>query len=172
MNEKLLFAALTEPLTGYLTTLQVTDFPFLKANQTEPQGRVERAAYISRIATVPYGWQKHKTRQGDTSMEQNRQDTWQIQCYTPNDPANPTQQTATDLAELLRMLIQSPQYIAGLQAQGIGVQIPSAVRPLVFRNESDQYEDYPTFDFTVSYKSSIILPENQIDSFEPGIYGI
>lgn len=172
MNEKLLFAALTAPIETYLTALGVADFPFIKANQSETEGRVLRAAYVSRITMNRRGWQKHRTRQGETGMQQFQQDTYQIQCHVPNDPADATQQTATDIAIMIQGLIQSPQYIAGLQAQGIGLQRPTDIRPLVFQNEFDQYEDYPTFDFTVSYKSSIVLPENEIDSFEPGIYGI
>lgn len=172
MNEKLLFAALTEPITTYLTALGVADFPLIKANQTEVEGRVERGAYLSRVTKQTRGWQGHNTRQGITSMMQNQQDTYQIQCYTPNDPSNATQQTATDLAEIIRMILQSPQYIAGLQAQGIGMQRPTDVKPLVFKNEADQYEDYPTFEFTVSYKSSIVLPENEITSIDPDIHEV
>lgn len=172
MNEKLLFAALTEPITQYLTALGITDFPILKANQTEPQGRVDRGAYVARVGTNPMGTQSQKTRQGSTTMQRMEQDRWQIQCYTPNDPANATQQTAGDLARIVQMVVQSPQYIASLHAQGIGIQWPTDILPLRFQNEGEQYEDYPTFDFTISYKSSIVLSEHEIDLIEPGIHRI
>jgi hypothetical protein len=172
MNEKLLFAALTEPLTDLLTQIGVSDLPFIKGNQSTTQGRLERAAYVTRIDRPQRGWQKHDTRQGSTTMDQMMQDTYQVQVSNPNDPANAAQLTANDLAERLRMLVQSPQYVAALRAQGIGLQIPTAIRPLVFRNESEQFEDHPTFDFTVSYKSSIILTTPEVDVIDPDIHRI
>lgn len=172
MNEKQLYTALTQPLIELLNAFGVDDLPFAQANQSTAQGRLLRCAYLSRVTTEPRGWQSQRTRQGNTSMGQYQQDTYQLMVTSPNDPANPTQLTAFDLANTLRMLVQSPQYIAALHRVNIGIQRPTAIRVPYFQNEGEQYEAHPNFEFTVSYKTSIILSENEIDDINPGIHGI
>lgn len=171
MNQKLLFAAIANPLMGLMAEVGITDLPILASYQTGENGRVLKAAYMFPVTEEPRGWQGFKTKQGVTSMTQNQQDTYQIQVFCPDDPSNETQITAIDYANILRGLIQSPQYVAELAKLNIGIQRPTGIRPTFFQNEKDEYEANPNFDFTVSHKREIVLSVGEVYNIEHVIKG-
>lgn len=171
MNQKPLFAAIANPLYDYLADMGILDLPILASYQRNPNGRVLKAAYMFPIAEEPRGWQSHRTRQGITTMIQDQQDTYQIQVFSPDDPSDATQMTAIDYANLIRGIIQSPQYVAELAQQNIGIQRPTGIRPTYFQNESDEYESNPNFDFVVSHKRVISLAVGEVDAIEHRIKG-
>lgn len=171
MNQKELFAAITEPLTALLLKLNINDLPIYASYQRGDNGRVLKAAYMYPVAEEPRGWQSHKTVQGVTSMVQNQQDTYQLQVFIPDDPTNPVQTTAIDYANTLRAIIQSPQYVAELAKSNIGIQRPTGIRPTYFQNEQDEYEANPNFDFVVSHKRELVLTVGEVETIEHAIKG-
>lgn len=171
MNQKQLFAAIVNPIYSILEKLNVTDLPIYASYQRGENGRVLKAAYMYPVAEEPRGWQSHRTVQGVTTMVQNQQDTYQLQVFSPDDPNNETQTTAIDYANLLRSIIQSPQYVAELAKSNIGIQRPTGIRPTYFQNEQDEYEPNPNFDFVVSHKREIVLDVGEVDVITDGIKG-
>lgn len=171
MNQKELFAAIVNPILSTLALLNVNDLPIYSSYQRGSNGRILKAAYMYPIAEEPRGWQGHKTKQGVTTMVQNQQDTYQLQVFNPDDPANETQRTAIDYANILRAVIQSPQYIAELAKLNIGIQRPTGIRPTYFQNENDEYEANPNFDFVVSHKRETVLTVGEVDTIEHAIKG-
>lgn len=171
MNQKELFATIANPMLAILTRLGVTDLPIYASYQKGENGRVLKAAYMYPVAEDPRGWQSHSSRQGNTSMVQNQQDTYQLQVFSPDDATNETEKTAIDYANILRAIIQSPQYVAELAKLNIGIQRPTGIRPTYFQNENDEYEANPNFDFVVSHKREIVLTVGEVDAIEYGIKG-
>lgn len=171
MNQKQLFAAIVNPIYSLLEKLNVIDLPIYASYQRGENGRVLKAAYMYPVAEDPRGWQSHRTVQGVTTMVQNQQDTYQLQVFSPDDPTNETQMTAIDYANLLRSIIQSPQYVAELAKSNIGIQRPTGIRPTYFQNEQDEYEPNPNFDFVVSHKREIVLDVGEVDVISSGIKG-
>jgi len=159
MNDKALRAAIRAALVDCLAHAGVTDLPVIAGNQPSvAQGREPRAVYFWSVSDTPRGWQGRtlktnpSTFQLETVETQFVQTMFQVNVFTPDDPEDTTSDTAKDLCNLVRMLVQSNRFTEAMTAVGIGVQTPSPIRAPFFVNDFDQYEQNPSFDFTVSRK--------------------
>lgn len=159
MNDKALQIAIRFAMLDCLAHAGITDLPVIAGNQpTVAQGRVARGVYFWAISDTSRGWQGRKlktnpsTLQLETVETQFVQTQFQVNVFTPDDPADTVSDTAKDLCSLLRMLVQSNRFTEAMTAVGVGVQMPSPVRAPYFVNDLDQYEQNPSFDFTVSRK--------------------
>ena len=159
MNDKALQIAIRAALLDCLTEAGVTDLPVIAGNQPRvAQGRVERGCYIWPVSDTPRGWQgktlktNPSTFQLETVETQFIQTQFQVNVFAEDDPTNTTSMTAKDLCNIVRMLIQSYKFTQAMTAVGVGVQLPSPIRAPYFVNDRDQYEQNPSFDFTVSRK--------------------
>lgn len=159
MNDKALQISIRAAMLDCLAHSGVTDLPVIAGNQpTVAQGRVARGVYFWAVSDTPRGWQGKVLRTNPETMELETVETqfiqtqFQVNVFSPDDPENTTQDTAKDLCTRLRMLIQSNRFTEAMTAVGVGVQMPSPVRAPYFVNDLDQYEQNPSFDFTVSRK--------------------
>lgn len=89
-----------------------------------------------------------------------------MQGFAPADPANLSLPTAKDYTRLAKMLISSQPFIEALTAQQIGMQRITDIRNVPFVNDQGNFEYNPSFDFTVSYKQTIIQQTPSISSVE------
>lgn len=81
---------------------------------------------------------------------------FQITALSTQDPANPNQLTASDLANLAAHIMQSTDTVAQLEAKGIGVLKVKQVRNPYFVDDRQRYEASPSFDFTISNQQTTI----------------
>lgn len=88
---------------------------------------------------------------------QNILTTFQIMATAPVSPTDTSAPTPGDLALAAMQVIRSSVFIAALQAQGAGLCDNTAIRTMQVQNDEDQFEDMPSFDFTVAHQSRIIL---------------
>jgi E217 gateway protein gp29 len=72
------------------------------------------------------------------------------------DPTNPNQLTASDIANLACYVLQSQTAIQTLEAQGVGIlRIPEISNPY-FVDDRERYEAAPAFDFQLTHKQIIV----------------
>ena len=162
MNDKALQIAIRAALLDCLTHAGITNLPVIAGNQPRvTQGREARAVYFWPVSDTPRGWQGRarqvnpQTMQLETVEAQYIQTQFQVNVFTPDDPTNTTSDTAKDLCNTVRMIVQSLRFIEAMSSIGVGVQIPSSVRAPFFVNDLDQYEQNPSFDFMVSRKITL-----------------
>src|SRR5690606_26227393 len=158
MNDKPLQILIRKTLLDCLAHAGITDLPVVAGNQPLTQGRLERGVYIWHMGDTPRGFQGRKlktnpaTLQLETVEHQFVQTQFQVNVFSPDNPASETELTAKDICELVRMLVQSLRFVENMTLNGVGVQMPSPVRNPFFVNDQDQFEANPSFDFVVSHK--------------------
>lgn len=81
--------------------------------------------------------------------------TFQIGVLSTQDPANQSQYTASDIANLIAYILQSSATIDILNTQGVGVLRSPDVRNPFFTDDRDRNEAAPSFDFTVQHKQIV-----------------
>jgi hypothetical protein len=105
----------------------------------------------------------------DVTEVQNILTTFQIMATAPVSPTDTSAPTPGDLALAAMQVIRSSVFIASLQAQGAGLCDNTAIRPMQIQNDQDQFEDVPSFDFTVAHQSRIILTGPALEGAELNI---
>ena len=78
--------------------------------------------------------------------------TFQITALNPPQPANNTQYTASDIANLLASTLQSVTAIEMFTAQNVGILNITEIRNPFFLDDRDRWEASPSFDFTLTHK--------------------
>lgn len=78
-----------------------------------------------------------------------------IQCGAlyPQDPADTTGPTATDLVEAAATIMQSDATRVTLLAVGVGIYRVTDIRTPQFQDDRDVFEASPSFDFTLNYSN-------------------
>lgn len=147
--------------------------------QTDNQGRLDGPVlYFAEIADDPYGAQKTGTSKDigtdqiiDTSMQRMRI-TFQVQGFAPVDKTDLTKLRAADVIKLALMLLKSPPFIKALKENGMGIEKIPSTKPNFVVNDRAQYEAGPMFEFTLSYRRSIIQKSAAITTADIAIHRV
>lgn len=131
--------------------------------QPDNQGRIDGPVlYFVEIGDVPYGAQKTTTTQSvvlgypvDESVQRMRI-SYQVQGFAPVNKEDLSLLRASDIVKLAMSLMASPVFIKALKARGMGIEKIPSTKPNFAVNDRAQYEAGPMFDFTLSYRRSII----------------
>lgn len=131
--------------------------------QTDNQGRLSGPVlYFVELSDDPYGGQGYKTTHNaltgetiDTSMQRMRI-SYQVQGFAPVNKTDLTVLRAGDIVKMALMLLKSPPFIRALKDNGMGIEKIATTKPNFVVNDRAQYEAGPTFEFTMSYRRSII----------------
>lgn len=92
-----------------------------------------------------------------TTQVQNVLTTFQLQATAPVSVTDTSLPTPGDIALAAAQVVESWPFIAELQANGAGICNTTAIRPMQIQNDQDEFEDVPSFDFTVAHQDIIIL---------------
>lgn len=91
---------------------------------------------------------------------------FQASALSIQDPANPTQVTASDLLNLIAGILADDQTVVAFQAQGLGILSISDVSNGYFTDDFGRYEAEPTLEFTISHTQSLVTTGPYIDHAE------
>jgi hypothetical protein len=80
--------------------------------------------------------------------------TWQISAWVRQTPTSDL--TASDVLATTAMIMQGSQFIEALKAQGFGIMRITDLRNPYFKDERDQFQASPSFDFTLSYNRTLV----------------
>ena len=99
--------------------------------------------------------------------------TWQLNAHVRQKPqATTTQPTAKDVINIARMVMQTREFIETLQSSGLGILRVTDIRNPYFKDDRDQFQASPSFDFTLVHNQSMIRQGKTISSYEYNIKGV
>lgn len=147
--------------------------------QPDNQGRISGPVlYFAESLDAPYGAQKTGTSHDigtgqtiDTSMQRWRI-SYLVQGFAPANKTDLTVLRAADVAKLALMLLKSPVFLKALKANNMGIETIGSTKPNFVVNDRAQYEAGPSFEFTMSYRRSIIQKSAIIQTADIAIHRV
>lgn len=165
-------------MTAMLTEQGHPEVEVVTSFQTDNQGRLDGPVlYFAEVADDPYGAQKTATTKTvddeivDVSAQRMRI-TFQVQGFTPVNKTDLTVLRASDVVKMALMLLKSPPFLKALKAQNMGIERIPTTKPTLVVNDRAQYEAGPMFEFTLSYKRSIIQKSAVITTADIAIHRV
>lgn len=150
--------------------LAINGMKFLRAYNGKV-GRLEKGYYWHPLSQIDRGFQGRKYNiQGDDSGHTESQIIEQpIQITAYSDKPTNHNEVVQNLAEYARLVVQSLPFIEHLKKNGIEVTRPTSLTTMQFINDSDNYEDEVSFQFSIIYTRSIkfntgVIVENEIET--------
>lgn len=140
-----------------------------QANQPTLQGAVKAdSMYFYKIGDKRIG-HPHRINRWDTlagEMVDNdvqlMESTYQVSALV----RQPAPLTASDMLNDVAMIMQSDSFIKVLKANGIGILRIGEIRNPYFKDDRDQFQAMPSFDFIVSYNRSINRTGKVISAYD------
>ena len=77
-----------------------------------------------------------------------------------------TQKTASDYLNMASVIMNGMEFIRALQNAGVGILRVTNIRNPYFKNDKDQFEASPSFDFTVIYNRELARFAEPIQTIE------
>lgn len=97
---------------------------------------------------------------------------FQVSALVTQNPATPTQMTASDICNLCAAILQSDMAIMTFQANGVGIERITDVRNPYFMDDRGRNEASPSFDFICTHKQIITSTVPIISAETAGLYPI
>jgi hypothetical protein len=126
--------------------------------------------FLTKIADHRYGFLGREDRWDslDSKMihteEQVYESTFQVNALSIQDPTNQTQITAADLVNITAAILQGDQGRETLRAGGLGILRIMDIRNPYFKDDRNQFEASPSFDFTVVHDQTVISQSPVVDT--------
>jgi len=121
----------------------------------------ERVGYVARTDV----WDKVNSVMVHTETQQYAT-TFQISALSQQNPATPTQYTASDILNLIASILQSSTTIATLEAQDVGILHIADVRNPYFMDDYERYEAAPSLDIVLTHKQVIVTQTPVVSEIE------
>ncbi|OWK42058.1 phage gateway protein [Fimbriiglobus ruber] len=136
--------------------------PLAQAFQPTQQGvNTVPTVYLYKVGDKRYGfrgvtdiWNVQTSQMVHTETQQ-YETTLQFSALATQNPATPSQYTASDILNLVAYIVQSSATVAALEAQGVGVERVTDVRNPYFSDDRDRFEASPNFDVVLTHKQII-----------------
>ncbi|SUW63477.1 Uncharacterised protein [Buttiauxella agrestis] len=137
------------------------------------------AIIMHHIATERVGWQSHQLRAdaGNPVLieKQNVAETIQFNAVLPE--VNPEDETIDTLSAqgvltMASMILQSHRMILAVKAEGMGVQVVRSITSNYIQNESEQWENVPSFDLVICHKLTLTHDVGVVEEITSGIYRV
>ena len=159
----------------------LNDYLISQSNQPTMQGaQFKGGIYFYKLKDYRYGFPFWRQRivldpppgviYQDTI--QNYETTFQISAWSIQNPANDSSLTASDILNYASEIFSEDNTIQSLQAQNIGIIRITDVRNPYFKNEYDNWEASPSFDFTLLYQRSSTTQVPISQKINIGIYRV
>jgi len=179
MNNNEIAAMFRAQMLAMLTEQGHPEVKVVSSFQTTNQGRLDGPVlYFVEVGDVPYGAQKTSTTKDiatneiiDQSMQRMRI-SYQLQGFAPANQTDLSVLRAADVTKLALMLLKSPPFLKVLKNNGMGIEQIGAVKPNFVVNDKAQFEAGPMFDFTMSYRRSIIQKSAAITTADIAIHRV
>lgn len=162
MLDNALIKLIIATLIAQEATAGIPGTPIKQAFQPTQQGvNTAPTAYLHKLGDRRIGspfrsdvWDEINEVEIHTELQQYETD-FQISALATQDPATPTQYTASDILNLIAYSLQSEYMITTLQAQGVGILRVRDVRNPYFKDDRARNEASPNLDFTVTHKQIV-----------------
>lgn len=154
-----------------------TGVDVIAANQPTQQGvPLSPTVTFFKVADHRYGflgrfnnWNPSNLTMEHTE-EQMYETTFQVNALVLQNPTTPNQYTASDLVNEVSAIMQSDNTLDILYNNGIGILRITAVSNGYFKDDMDNFEASPSFDFTLTHTQTRVSTGNAIDHVEYDIF--
>lgn len=180
MLDAALFKLIIETVRQQLVFARIPGVTLDQAYQPVRQGvnKVQPSAYVMKLfdkrdgsPSQEYIWDEDKQLETKTITQQ-MLTTFQITALNTPDPNNPTQYTASDIANLLAAILQSPTTVEMFRIHDVGILNITEVRNPFFSDDRDRWEASPSFDFVIAHKQTLSGTSPTITDVNFNIYPI
>lgn len=179
MNNNEIAAFFRAQMLAMLTEQGHPEVDVTASFQPDNQGRLDGPVlYFVEIADDPHGAQGYNTTHNigtgqtvDTSTQRMRI-TYQVQGFAPANKTDLSALRAGDVVKLALMLLKSPPFIKALKANNMGIEKIPSTKPNFVVNDRAQFEAGPMFEFTMSYRRSIIQKSAIIETADIAIHRV
>ncbi len=96
--------------------------------------------------------------------------TFQLNALAPQNPDQPYLPTASDLLNLVAIILQSDATRRTLQAHEIGIYRVQNLRQIYFVDDRDQFAASPSFDFTLTHSRTLKSHVPMVQTFESNLH--
>jgi len=177
MLDNALITLIIQALTAGETAAGIPGTPIAQAFQPTQQGvNTEPTAYIHKLFDHRYGFLQRTDVWTNPNMvhteNQKYETTFQLSALATQNPASPTQYTASDICNLCAAILQSDQARVTFGAQGVGIERVTDVRNPYFDDDRGQFEASPSFDFVLTHNQIITTEIPILQPTEVNIYEI
>ncbi len=177
MKDNELFALIIAVIDAQKTVIDLADLEVLQSYQPLQQGALTGpAAYLAKLPGdhrygSPY---RNDTWNADDEImvhteTQIYESTFQLEALVTQNPATPELPTASDVANRLAYALQSDYAITAFNAVNVGVLRVTEVRNLPFKNDRDQFQFAPSFDFVLTHRQTFITESPIITIYDAEI---
>jgi len=138
-----------------LTARGLSDVVVTQSDQPTHQGAVSaRAVYLFKIGNEPFGYPRRDDVWGGAAEihteEQWDEATFQISALVTENPADSNSLTASDIVNIVKNIMQSDATRATLKNAGLGILRIASVRNPILKDDRDNFEASPSFDFILT----------------------
>lgn len=179
MQDNQLFAIIIGLITGQATIAGVPGLLVKQAYQPTKQGtNLAPTVYMFKVFDERVGSSFRQdiynsgTQEFDHIETQQYASHFQLSALSQQNPATPSQYTASDILNACAYIMQSSLTINTLQAQGVGVQRITPVRNPAFVDEHGQFAFQPNFDVILTHKQVITSTVPVLESTIFGVYEV
>lgn len=157
----------------------LSSIPVIAAYQSTLQG-VDNGPviYFYKVSDHRYGFMKREDSWDPIASQMKHTETqvyetiFSIQALSIQDPTQTSQYTASDLANIVSLILQSSSCIQTLRASDVGIYKITDIRNPYFVDDKDIFEAAASFDFTLTHKQINVILSPVITDIHPGIYPI
>jgi hypothetical protein len=173
MRDNELIKALISTIKSADAAFGLSDIPVKQSYQATQQGVDSSATiYLFKIAGNRYGWMGSKSKWDSDASVMNRTETqyhettFQFSALVRQDPSDTTALTASDVLDSVATVLNSPYGIASLKDAGIGVLRIQDIKQTYFKDDMGRFEASPSFDVTLTHKSTMTTETDAVQSVE------
>jgi len=134
--------------------------------------------FFKKISDKRWGWPEIKYWWDDTAqlekgkISQVMETTFRMQALYRQDPNNVDSITASDVLNLVAIILQSDSTVQQLALQGVGVLRIMDLPAPYFVDDLDRFESAPYFDFILTHTNYLDVVSSPITDISEGIYRV
>jgi len=180
MNDKALFALIRSTLLPQFALYPETaGVQLARSFQPRQAGTPSGAAlFFFKVGDKRYGWPKRfdlfneAGEVFDHELRQQYETTIQFDAWVPQDPAQATAPTESDVLNTVSGIIQSDTVVQAFRAAGVGLQRVTEVRNPFVVDDRDRFEAVPSFDIVVTHFRVLAATVPTVVTYDANIHRV
>lgn len=105
----------------------------------------------------------------DQMQRQLVETTYQFTAWIPQNPADTSGLTESDVLNVVSAIMQSDAVLAAFRTAGVGIQRVTDLRNPYFVDERDRFEAEPSFDIVLTHYRNLSSTLSAVDTYEANI---
>ncbi len=165
MLDNELFKLIIGTMTPQLQAAGIPGVPIAQADQPTQQGiTTEPAAWLHKLGDTEQGFPEKSYHFDSTSgkeiytQKQVYKTGFQLSALATQDPSNTTQFTASDILNIMSMVLQSDVTIKAFSDVGVGILDIKDIPNPYFQDDRGRYEASPNLSFSLTHTRTLSYP--------------